>query len=392
MSGLLGNYLGQETVRAVCRGIPRRNAGRNGAGGGGSAGGAEHLEGMGGDGEGEGVSAGGGGSDAGDVPAARAAKVDERGLTPAMRELLESKPQTPSPLPALDFIVGSRIELCDLTGTERNWNGRRGVVTAKHLSMHPQNKNVRAWVLEIAFDKPISKTTFFSDHCRLIGPNEPGGSRKQRKKVKPNAPCPCGSGKKFKKCCGGKNAKKTATSSISGGVGLAAGGVPSYFGSAAGAAAVAATLADTIDLSTFSFDPFEPPVSTKDRPKLRFAVGEKVQAFAGAGEWINGTIIKLWDQGNPYRIELDDGTNVWGPEDVSNFVRPRNISRDLRFKVGDRVLANALGGWKNGKIIRVWDHGNPYRIELDDGTNVWGPEDVDKFVRPLAEGVDREYD
>ena len=111
MSGLLGNYLGQETVRAVCRGIPRRNAGRNGAGGGGSAGGAEHLEGMGGDGEGEGVSAGGGGSDAGDVPAARAAKVDERGLTPAMRELLESKPQTPSPLPALDFIVGSRIEL-----------------------------------------------------------------------------------------------------------------------------------------------------------------------------------------------------------------------------------------------------------------------------------------
>ena len=25
-----------------------------------------------------------------------------------------------------------------------------------------------------------------------------------KKKVKPNAPCPCGSGKKFKKCCGKK--------------------------------------------------------------------------------------------------------------------------------------------------------------------------------------------
>ena len=25
-----------------------------------------------------------------------------------------------------------------------------------------------------------------------------------KKKVKPNAPCPCGSGKKYKKCCGKK--------------------------------------------------------------------------------------------------------------------------------------------------------------------------------------------
>ena len=219
MSGLLGNYLGEETVRAVCRGIPRRNAGRNGGGGRdgapsestgpGSEGTAsagrflsEHLER--GDGGGGAISRSGGlGGVSGKASGeSTVAKVDERGLTPAMRELLESKPQTPSPLPALDFIVGSRIELCDLTGTERNWNGRRGVVTAKHLSMHPQNKNVRAWVLEIAFDKPISKTTFFSDHCRLIGPNEPGGSKKQRKKVKPNAPCPCGSGKKFKQCCG----------------------------------------------------------------------------------------------------------------------------------------------------------------------------------------------
>jgi len=25
--------------------------------------------------------------------------------------------------------------------------------------------------------------------------------------------------------------------------------------------------------------------------------------------------------------------------------------------------------------------GNPYRIRLDDGTEVWGPDDDDKFVR-----------
>ena len=285
--------------------------------------------------------------------AAPATRVDERGLTPAMRQLLESEPPTPPPPPPPPPPVGSRIELCDLVGAEREWNGRRGTVTAKHLSMHPDNKNVRAWVLEIAFDKPIAKTTFFSDHCRPLGPRtEPSGQR-ARAKIKPNAKCPCGSKKKYKKCCGRGGAKNGLYVDPSGALSSASGAVP---------------------------------LAGEPRPKLRFKVGDKVQAFAGVGEWINGTIIRLWDQGNPYRIELEDGTNVWGPEDVSNFVRPRISSKQLRFRNGDKVLANALGGWKFGTVIRVWDHGNPYRIELDDGTNVWGPEDIDKFVRPIAPG------
>jgi hypothetical protein len=137
-------------------------------------------------------------------PNQRRKAVDERGLTPAMRELVDSKPKAPTPLPKLDCIVGSRIELCGLVGSESNWNKRRGTVTAKHLSMHPQNKNVRAWVLEIAFDKPISKTTFFSDHCRLLSPNDQPfatsvPTKTSSKKIRPNEKCPCGSGKKFKK-------------------------------------------------------------------------------------------------------------------------------------------------------------------------------------------------
>jgi hypothetical protein len=52
----------------------------------------------------------------------------------------------------------------------------------------------------------------------------------------------------------------------------------------------------------------------------------------------------------------------------------------LRFKVGDLVQAN-VGEWSNAKIIATWDDGNPYRIELEDGTNVWGPIDDDRFVR-----------
>jgi len=55
----------------------------------------------------------------------------------------------------------------------------------------------------------------------------------------------------------------------------------------------------------------------------------------------------------------------------------------LRFKVGDTVYAN-VGEFRKGKILKIWDEGNPYRIELEDGTNVWGPIDIDAYVRGSA--------
>jgi len=67
---------------------------------------------------------------------------------------------------------------------------------------------------------------------------------------------------------------------------------------------------------------------------------------------------------------------------VAGFQRCK-VSNDLRFKVGDKVKARVSAGWTPGKIIKVWDEGNPYRIELadKDKTNVWGPVDSDDFVR-----------
>ena len=57
----------------------------------------------------------------------------------------------------------------------------------------------------------------------------------------------------------------------------------------------------------------------------------------------------------------------------------------LRFKVGDMVQARVTGGFKKAKVIKVWDQGNPYRLELQNAkkTNVWGPVDDDKFVKAL---------
>ena len=57
-------------------------------------------------------------------------------------------------------------------------------------------------------------------------------------------------------------------------------------------------------------------------------------------------------------------------------------AEDLRFKVGDTVYAN-IGEFTKGRILKCWDEGNPYRVEIqnDEKTNVWVPIDNDNYVR-----------
>ena len=57
-------------------------------------------------------------------------------------------------------------------------------------------------------------------------------------------------------------------------------------------------------------------------------------------------------------------------------------AEELRFNVGDTVYAN-IGEFAEGRILKTWDKGNPYRVEIknDDKSNVWVPIDNDDFVR-----------
>eukprot|EP00929_Paragymnodinium_shiwhaense_P101320 TRINITY_DN6431_c0_g1_i2.p1 TRINITY_DN6431_c0_g1~~TRINITY_DN6431_c0_g1_i2.p1 ORF type:complete len:430 (-),score=132.66 TRINITY_DN6431_c0_g1_i2:400-1689(-) len=55
----------------------------------------------------------------------------------------------------------------------------------------------------------------------------------------------------------------------------------------------------------------------------------------------------------------------------------------LRFKVGDAVEANC-DEWIAGRISRLWDDGNPYRVTLHTGEDVVAPVDSDDFVRKAA--------
>eukprot|EP00634_Sargassococcus_sp_CCMP2135_P007496 CAMPEP_0198674052 /NCGR_PEP_ID=MMETSP1467-20131203/97717_1 /TAXON_ID=1462469 /ORGANISM="unid. sp., Strain CCMP2135" /LENGTH=520 /DNA_ID=CAMNT_0044410941 /DNA_START=37 /DNA_END=1599 /DNA_ORIENTATION=+ len=84
--------------------------------------------------------------------------------------------------------------------------------------------------------------------------------------------------------------------------------------------------------------------------ELRFAVGDRVLAQVEGG-FKPGVILKLWDEANPYRILITDG----------------------------EVTAEE-GGFKPGVILKLWDEGNPYRISVD-GTEVWAPDDVEDYVK-----------
>ena len=57
-------------------------------------------------------------------------------------------------------------------------------------------------------------------------------------------------------------------------------------------------------------------------------------------------------------------------------------AEDLRFKKNDVIYAN-VDGFKKGKILECWDEGNPYRVEIqdDEKKNVWVPIDDDEYVR-----------
>jgi G3E family GTPase len=65
---------------------------------------------------------------------------------------------------------------------------------------------------------------------------------------------------------------------------------------------------------------------------------------------------------------------------VKGFLECR-VSKPLRFAIGDKVEANVGKAFKTGVVIALWDNGNPYRIKLNNGTEVWGPVDDDRLVR-----------
>jgi G3E family GTPase len=56
------------------------------------------------------------------------------------------------------------------------------------------------------------------------------------------------------------------------------------------------------------------------------------------------------------------------------------IAQDLRFKIGQKVKANVANGFTPGQVVKLWDQGNAYRVRLCTGIEVWAPIDDDRFI------------
>ena len=119
------------------------------------------------------------------------------------------------------------------------------------------------------------------------------------KKVKPNQPCSCGSGFKFKKCCGLQGGKTSSNDA-------------------------AASCHHPMEEQCYDCVP-----SSLSQQNYRFRIGDRVVANH-AGYWHPGTIVALdytepgWLGDVPYQIRLDDsakGGLIYAPFDCDDCVR-----------------------------------------------------------------------
>ncbi|EJK53942.1 hypothetical protein THAOC_26523 [Thalassiosira oceanica] len=106
--------------------------------------------------------------------------------------------------------------------------------------------------------------------------------------------------------------------------------------------------------------------------------------FQGVGMIFNGNISEMkWGVPESERenVFVFIGKNL-DHEWLKSCFKACLVTNELRFNVGDKVQAN-VGEFQDGTVIKTWDDGNAYRIELDDEdkTNVYAPIDVDTYVR-----------
>eukprot|EP00403_Amphidinium_massartii_P036722 CAMPEP_0178435232 /NCGR_PEP_ID=MMETSP0689_2-20121128/33824_1 /TAXON_ID=160604 /ORGANISM="Amphidinium massartii, Strain CS-259" /LENGTH=388 /DNA_ID=CAMNT_0020057303 /DNA_START=94 /DNA_END=1260 /DNA_ORIENTATION=- len=57
------------------------------------------------------------------------------------------------------------------------------------------------------------------------------------------------------------------------------------------------------------------------------------------------------------------------------------VTGELRFKVGDAVQCNVAEGFVKGKVLKLWEMGNCYRVRLETGDECYAPDDSDKYIK-----------
>jgi len=109
---------------------------------------------------------------------------------------------------------------------------------------------------------------------------------------------------------------------------------------------------------------------------------EEKFVFQGVGMLFSGGFEGMWKKGEKRESRfVFIGKNLNG-ELLKAGLEACKVTVELRFAVGTPVEAN-VGTFRRGKILKQWDDGNAYRIRLNDGTEVWAPIDIDNYVRAV---------
>jgi G3E family GTPase len=105
--------------------------------------------------------------------------------------------------------------------------------------------------------------------------------------------------------------------------------------------------------------------------------------FQGVGAFCEGVFGELWkDHEQRESRFVFIGKNL-DTELLTSGFEACLVTKDLRFNVGDTVLANCEDEFIQGKVVKQWDDGNAYLVELDDGDEVWAPVDIDHYIRAI---------
>ena len=119
--------------------------------------------------------------------------------------------------------------------------------------------------------------------------------------------------------------------------------------------------------------------------------------FQGVHMLFTGSFTEEWKEGE----ERDSrfvfiGRNL-DKQDITDKFLACSVDLLLRFPVGMRILAKTRKGktlraFDKGETIALWNEGNPYRIRLECGNEVWAHEDDDEFVMELTPELEADYD
>jgi Cobalamin synthesis protein cobW C-terminal domain len=94
--------------------------------------------------------------------------------------------------------------------------------------------------------------------------------------------------------------------------------------------------------------------------------------FQGVNMLFNGNFTTEWakDETRSSRFVFI-GRNL-NPVEIREAFTSCTASQ-LRFSIGSAVMAKREKSYERGTVIGQWDEGNPYRIRLDSGIEVWAP-------------------